>query len=122
MNTKCWVFNFSGIYDHESFYLEDKGSFNVLDMKEISGTNCMCDDAAVSEIKRILESLCSGDKTNMTELILKMQNILYTNYKKNESVIITHCDYIFNKIIQTINNLLNEKKYIPIMSNIFLVF
>ena len=63
-----------------------------------------------SEIKRILESLCSGDKTNMTELILKMQNILYTNYKKNESVIITHCDYIFNKIIQTINNLLNEKK------------
>jgi hypothetical protein len=55
MNTKCWVFNFSGIYDHESFYLEDKGSFNVLDMKEISGTNCMCDDTAVSEIKRIFE-------------------------------------------------------------------
>jgi hypothetical protein len=63
-----------------------------------------------SEIKRILESLCSGDKADMTELILKIHNILYTNYKKNESILIAHCDFIFNKLIQAINNLLNEKK------------
>ncbi len=74
------------------------------------------------EIKKILESLCSGDKTDMTELILKIHNILYTNYKKNESVLSTHCDYIFNKLIQAINNLLNEKKihtnYIKFLSNV----
>ncbi|WP_026516358.1 hypothetical protein [Butyrivibrio sp. MC2021] len=55
MDTNTWVFNFSGIYDYESFYLEDKGSFHVLDMKGISGTNCMCDDEAVAEIQRIIE-------------------------------------------------------------------
>ena len=55
MKEKIHIFNFSGIYDNESFYLEDKGSFNVLDMKGISGTNCMCDDAAVSEIKKVFE-------------------------------------------------------------------
>ena len=74
------------------------------------------------EIKRILESLCSGDKTDMTELILKIHNILYTNYKKNESILINHCDYIFNKLIQAINNLLDEKKiytnYIKYISNV----
>ncbi len=43
------VLNFSGIYDEESFYLKDKGSSfcgKVLDFKELSGTNCMCDDVA----------------------------------------------------------------------------
>ena len=75
-----------------------------------------------NEIKKILESLCSGDKTEMTELILKIHNILYTNYKKNESIIVNHCDFIFNKLIQAINNLLNEKKiytnYIKYISNV----
>ena len=55
MKEKIHIFNFSGIYDNESFYLEDKGSFNVIDMKGISGTNCMCDDAAVLEIKKIFK-------------------------------------------------------------------
>ena len=75
-----------------------------------------------NEIKKILESLCSGDKTDMTELILKIHNILYTNYIKNESIIVNHCDFIFNKLIQAINNLLNEKKiytnYIKYISNV----
>lgn len=53
MKKDIWVFNFSGIYDNESFYLSDKGSFNVLDMTGISGTNCMCDDSAVQRIRQI---------------------------------------------------------------------
>ena len=75
-----------------------------------------------NEIKNILDNLCLGDKEDMTELILKIHNILYTNYKKNESLIILHCDYIFNKLIQALNNLLNEKKiytnYIKYISNV----
>ena len=75
-----------------------------------------------NEIKKILENLCSNDKTDMTELILKIHNILYTNYKKNESILITYCDYIFNKLILAINNLLDEKKiytnYIKYISNV----
>ena len=75
-----------------------------------------------NEIKKILESLSSYDKEDMTELILKVHNILYTNYKKNESILINHCDYIFDKLIQTINNLLDKKRiytnYIKYISNI----
>ncbi len=53
------VFNFSGIYDEESFYREDKGSsfyaqFCLIDCKGISGTNCMCDDLAIDEIREII--------------------------------------------------------------------
>lgn len=55
MNKDIWVFNFSGIYDNESFYLSDKGSFNVVDMSKISGTNCMCDDDAVQQIRQIFK-------------------------------------------------------------------
>lgn len=63
MNKTVTVFDFSGIYEHESFYRSDKGScfcdenkgeglkIRFLDMKDISGTNCMCDDAAISRIK-----------------------------------------------------------------------
>ena len=69
-----------------------------------------------------MENLCEGDKTDITEMILKIHNILYTNYKKNEAIITTHCDYIFNKLIQAINNLLDEKKiytnYIKYISNV----
>ena len=55
MNNDIRVFNFSGIYDNESFYLNDKGSFNVLDMRGISGTNCMCDDSAILEIQKVFK-------------------------------------------------------------------
>ena len=75
-----------------------------------------------NEIKQILENLCTGDKEDMTELILKIHNILYTNYKKNESILKLHYDYIFNQLIQAINNLLDEKKiymnYIKYISNV----
>ena len=50
------VFNLSGIYEHESFYLRDKGSC-FCDLKDISGTNCMCDDAALAGIKEKIEGL-----------------------------------------------------------------
>ena len=54
------VFNFSGIYDEESFYRNDKGSsfysagVKVLDLKTLPGTNCMCDDVAVDSIRKLL--------------------------------------------------------------------
>lgn len=55
MNKNVTVLNFSGIYDHESFYLQDKSS-RFVDMRDISGTNCMCDEEARKEIlRRILE-------------------------------------------------------------------
>lgn len=56
MKENIWVFNFSKVYENESFYLTDKGSFNVLDMTGMSGTNCMCDDEAVLRIKEICAS------------------------------------------------------------------
>jgi hypothetical protein len=49
MNTDIAILNFSGIYEQESFYLQDKSS-RFVDMKDISGTNCMCDDVAKEEI------------------------------------------------------------------------
>lgn len=45
MNRNVTILNFSGIYDHESFYLQDKSS-RFVDMKDISGTSCMCDEEA----------------------------------------------------------------------------
>ncbi len=53
MKLEFAVFNFSGIYDEESFYREDKGSSfcgKLLGFKDITGTNCMCDDVARDEI------------------------------------------------------------------------
>lgn len=59
---KTAILNFSGIYEQESFYLSDKGSCSFaenkevlkppvwLDLKDISGTNCMCDDMAKEAI------------------------------------------------------------------------
>ena len=49
MKDNMTILNFSGIYDHESFYQQDKSSCFV-DMKDISGTNCMCDEDAKKEI------------------------------------------------------------------------
>ena len=54
MQNLVTVFDFSGIYDHESFYLEDKGSFNVVNVRDIQGTNCMCDSMAVSAIEDLI--------------------------------------------------------------------
>ncbi|MBP3196260.1 MAG: arginase [Butyrivibrio sp.] len=70
MFKKVSVFNFSGIYDEESFYLKDKGSFfcdalsiEKYDLQNISGTNCMCDDNALSEIRRVIKdnNISSGE-------------------------------------------------------------
>ena len=60
---KIDVLSFSGIYESEGFYkeLED---VRFLDLKDISGTNCMCDDAARDAIMAKLSvpraDLCSG--------------------------------------------------------------
>lgn len=50
------VFNFSKIYDHESFYRDGKGSFKCVDLTDIPGTNCMCDDSAMEQIKELITS------------------------------------------------------------------
>ena len=58
MENKLTVFNFTGIYESESFYLNDKGSYlcDFLDMKDISGTNCFCDDFARKQINDLVVS------------------------------------------------------------------
>lgn len=48
------IFNFSGIYENEDFYLKS-GSPSFIDLKEITGTNCLCDDIAIKEIKSIIK-------------------------------------------------------------------
>ncbi|WP_022775951.1 arginase family protein [Butyrivibrio sp. AE2015] len=85
MKAEFSVFNFSGIYDEESFYRVDKGSSfcgKVLDLKDISGTNCLCDDAAKAAIKEaIIDShlfadgvhfIDSGNYHYMSALLLEM--------------------------------------------------
>ncbi|SFU58340.1 Arginase family enzyme [Butyrivibrio sp. INlla21] len=71
MNGKITVFNFSSVYEEESFYQGDKSSCFcgsskealLLDMKDIPGTNCMCDDIAVTEIKeRIAVNCCANNE------------------------------------------------------------
>lgn len=71
MNGNITVFNFSGVYEEESFYRSDKSSCFcgggkealLLDMKDIPGTNCMCDDIAVAEIKeRIAVNCCANNE------------------------------------------------------------
>lgn len=56
MKRQFSLFNFSGIYDHQSFYRNDKGSFKCLDCRNISGTNCMCDDEAKEQIRGLISS------------------------------------------------------------------
>jgi len=52
MNNYITLFDFSGIYNEESFYHRDKSSpFCVINCRDISGTNCMCDDEAIAQIK-----------------------------------------------------------------------
>ncbi len=96
MNGNITVFNFSGVYEEESFYRSDKSScfcdavtgdeltikraVKVLDMKDIPGTNCMCDDRAVLEIKEKILTDClyglhfidSGNYHYMSYILLSM--------------------------------------------------
>ena len=52
MNDNITVFDFSGIYNEESFYHEDKSSrFCIINCRNIPGTNCMCDDDAIAQIR-----------------------------------------------------------------------
>ena len=64
---KTAILNFSGIYENESFYLNDKGSCSCvdkmaesipiwLDFKCLQGTSCMCDDVAKEIILKRLEN------------------------------------------------------------------
>ncbi len=60
MKSDTTILNFTGIYDHESFYLEDKSS-RFVDLSDVAGTNCMCDDAARKEVmSRITEGADIG--------------------------------------------------------------
>jgi hypothetical protein len=59
MNTTTTVLNLSGIYERESFYRNDKSS-RFIDLSDISGTNCYCDEAAAKEIMNRLGYQCGG--------------------------------------------------------------
>jgi hypothetical protein len=49
MSFDVTILNFSTIYEQESFYQLDKSS-HFIDLTDISGTNCMCDDMAKSAV------------------------------------------------------------------------
>ena len=55
------ILNFTGIYEQESFYLSDKSS-RFIDLKGISGTNCMCDDAAKEVLMGKMGESAEADK------------------------------------------------------------
>ena len=88
MSEQISVFDFSGIYQEESFYRDDKGSSfcgkreaKLIDCKGISGTNCMCDNMAVDKLKTLIEKenvdpcgihfIDSGNYHYMSEILLK---------------------------------------------------
>ena len=65
MKAGAIVLNFSGIYEQESFYRSDKSS-HFVDLSDISGTNCMCDEAAKEEIiRRIKEVAAPGEAASL---------------------------------------------------------
>ena len=67
MKKRVSIFNFSGIYDIESFYRNDKSSICV-NCREIPGTNCMCDDAAMEMIRgRISEAGIGADEIHFID-------------------------------------------------------
>ncbi|SHO47102.1 arginase family protein [Anaerocolumna xylanovorans] len=47
------IMNFSGIYEKENFYKDI--DYQWLDLRNIRGTNCYCDEAAQSRLKEILK-------------------------------------------------------------------
>lgn len=58
---KTTILNFSGVYENESFYQNDKSS-RFVDCRDITGCNCMCDEAAISEITSRIRSNFSDEK------------------------------------------------------------
>ncbi len=78
MRSETAIFNLSGIYEHESFYLKDKSS-RFVDLSDISGTNCYCDDEAAKEIlsragntARGIHFIDSGNYHYMSALFLRL--------------------------------------------------
>ncbi len=79
------VCNFSGIYEQESFYKETKGAL-FLDLKDISGTNCMCDDYAKEILLKRLKTrgpsglhfIDNGNYHYVSALFLKMVKIPFS--------------------------------------------
>ncbi len=59
MRAGATILNLSGIYEHESFYLSDKSS-RFVDLRDITGTNCYCDEDAAKEILQRLGDDPSG--------------------------------------------------------------
>ncbi len=59
MNFDTVILNFTGIYRQESFYQLDKSS-HFIDLSDIPGTNCMCDDQAVTEISERISAAGIG--------------------------------------------------------------
>jgi len=55
-NTSVSIYNFSGIYDHQSFYRKIQGS-SLYDMRDIQGTNCMCAFDTVNKISAEIKNL-----------------------------------------------------------------
>jgi hypothetical protein len=60
MNKDIAILNLTGIYNQESFYLHDKSS-RFVDLSDIFGTNCMCDEMAVKEILERLQGAGGDD-------------------------------------------------------------
>ena len=58
--SKVSIFDFSGIYDYEGFYKEIK-SPRFICLKEVSGTNCLCDDTAAEAIKATFDDQVLSD-------------------------------------------------------------
>ncbi len=48
------ILKFTEIYDHESFYLEDKSS-RFVEVADVQGTNCLCDENAETVISERVE-------------------------------------------------------------------
>lgn len=48
--------NFSGIYEGQTFYRNESGqySFEEINLKDLSGTNCYCDDEAIARIRELI--------------------------------------------------------------------
>ncbi len=53
------IMNFSGVYEKEAFYLEEK--HNMLDLKSIPGTNSYCDEDAAKAIAKAIETQSFSD-------------------------------------------------------------
>ena len=55
------IFDFSGIYDYEGFYKEIE-SPRFICLKDVPGTNCLCDDMAAETIKKTFDEQVLCDK------------------------------------------------------------